>query len=101
VGDTIGRLSALCVTAADERDQSQISELARRAQAETGKTVKIAYIDQGYTGEDSSDLCGADLVIRPEVVKRPTAMKRLWAVATSIGNRTKLRLDCASSPGGV
>jgi transposase len=49
--DTLGHLLALCVTAADEQDRAQVSELAKRVQAETGETVEIAYVDQGYTGE--------------------------------------------------
>jgi hypothetical protein len=38
---------ALRVTTADEQDRAQVSELAKRAQAETGETVKIAFVDQG------------------------------------------------------
>jgi hypothetical protein len=38
--DTLGHLLALCVTAADEQDQAQVAELARRVQAETGETLK-------------------------------------------------------------
>jgi hypothetical protein len=53
--DTLGYMLALCVTAAYEQDQAQVSELARQAQAETSETVEIAYVDQGYTGEDAAD----------------------------------------------
>jgi hypothetical protein len=42
--DTLGHPPALCVTAADEQDQAQVSELARRAQSEAGETAEIAYI---------------------------------------------------------
>jgi transposase len=49
--DTLGHLLALSVTAADEQDRAQVSELAKRVQEETGETVEIAFVDQGYTGE--------------------------------------------------
>jgi hypothetical protein len=51
--DTLGHLLALCVTSANEQDRAQVSELAERVQAETGETVEIAYVDQGYTGENA------------------------------------------------
>jgi DDE family transposase len=44
--DTLGRLLALCVTAADEQDRAQVSELAKRMKEETGETAEIAYFDQ-------------------------------------------------------
>jgi transposase len=62
------------VTAADEQDQAQASELARQTQAETGETVEIAYIDQGYTGEDPAD-AAAEHGIKLEVIKLPTAKR--------------------------
>lgn len=70
----LGYLLALCVTVADERDQAQISELARRAQAETGETVKITYDDQDYTGEDTAD-AAAGRGIKLEAVKLTTAKR--------------------------
>ncbi len=53
--DTLGHLLALCVTPANEQDRAQVSELAERVQAETGETVEIAFVDQGYTGETAAD----------------------------------------------
>jgi hypothetical protein len=43
--DTLRHLLALSVTAADEQDRAQVSELAKRVQEETGETVEIAYVD--------------------------------------------------------
>jgi len=74
-GDTIGRLLALRVTAADEQDRAQVSELAKRAQKETGETVEIACVDQGYTGENAANAAGAH-GIKLEVVKLPTLKRR-------------------------
>jgi transposase len=45
--DTLGHLLALFVTATDEQDRARIAELAKRVQAETGQSVKIAFVDQG------------------------------------------------------
>jgi transposase len=53
--DTLGHLLALFVTAADEQDRAHVAELAKRVQAETGETVEIAFVDQGYTGENAAD----------------------------------------------
>ena len=40
--DTLGHVLALCVTAADEQDRSQVAELAAQVQAVTGETVELA-----------------------------------------------------------
>jgi transposase len=94
--DTLGHLLALCVTAADEQDRAQVSELAKRVQAETGETVEIAYVDQGYTGETAADAAG-EHGIKLEVVKLPTAKKgfvllpRRWVVERSFGWMSRFR----------
>lgn len=49
--DTLGHLLALHVTAASEQDREQVGELAGAVQEATGESVKLAYVDQGYTGE--------------------------------------------------
>jgi transposase len=48
--DTLGHLLALSVSAASEQDRAHVGALARRVQEETGETVELAYVDQGYTG---------------------------------------------------
>jgi transposase len=94
--DTLGHLLALCVTAADEQDRAQVSELAKRAQEETGETVEIAFVDQGYTGENASD-AAEEHGIKLEVVKLPTAKKgfvllpRRWVVERSFGWMSRFR----------
>jgi transposase len=72
--DTLGHLLALCVTAADEHDRAQVSELAKRAQEETGETVEIAFVDQGYTGENAAD-AAEERGSKFEVVKLSTAKR--------------------------
>lgn len=70
--DTLGHLLALHVTPADEQDREQVEVLAEAIQEATGKSVELAYVDQGYSGErpvTDAEECG----IRLEVVKRPEA----------------------------
>lgn len=94
--DTLGHLLALFVTAADEQDRAQVAVLAERVQAETGETVEIAYVDQGYTGETASE-AAAQRGIKLEVVKLPTAKKgfvllpRRWVVERSFGWMSRFR----------
>ena len=97
--DTLGHLLALCVTPANEQDRAQVSELAERVQAETGETVEIAFVDQGYTGETAAD-AAKEHGIKLEVIKLPTAKKWLCPVAASLGRGTKLRLGITVSPIG-
>lgn len=86
----LGHLLALCVTAANEQDRAQVAELAERVQAETGETVEIAYVDQGYTGENAAD-AAEEHGIKLEVVKLPEAKRgfvllpRRWVVERSFG----------------
>ena len=94
--DTLGHLLALCVTAANEQDRAQVAELAERVQAETGETVEIAYVDQGYTGENAAD-AAAEHGIQLEVVKLPEAKRgfvllpRRWVVERSFGWMSRFR----------
>jgi len=94
--DTLGHLLALCVTAADEQDRAQVAELAERVQAETGETVEIAYVDQGYTGENAAD-AAEEHGIKLEVVKLPTAnrgfvlLPRRWVIERSFGWVSRFR----------
>jgi len=94
--DTLGHLLALFVTAADEQDRAQVAELAARVQAETGETVEIAFVDQGYTGENAAD-AAQEHGIKLEVVKLPTAKRgfvllpRRWVVERSFGWMARFR----------
>src|SRR5438552_7331303 len=49
--DTLGHLLTLHVTPADEQDRAQVKKVAREVQKTTGKSVELAFVDQGYTGE--------------------------------------------------
>jgi transposase len=72
--DTLGNLLALKVTAANEQERAQVAELATQVQEVTGGTVTLAYVDQGYTGEDATQQASQH-GIRLEVVKHTEARR--------------------------
>ena len=68
--DTLGQLLVMVVTPANEQERAQVAELARAVQEVTVETVEVAYVDQGYTGEEA-----AAQGIRLEVVKPPEVQR--------------------------
>lgn len=88
--DTLGHLLAVKVTAASEQERAQVGELAAQLQEVTGESVELAYVDQGYTGEQAAQAAEAQ-GIRLEVVKLQEAKKgfvllpRRWVVERSFG----------------
>lgn len=72
--DTLGHLLSLHVTAANEQDREQVAKLARDVQKQTGKSVELAYVDQGYTGERPAE-AAAKQRIELSVVKLPEAKR--------------------------
>src|SRR5258706_15019215 len=53
--DTLGHLLALHVTPANQQDRDQVGKLAKSIQKETDKSVELAFVDQGYTGEKAAE----------------------------------------------
>jgi transposase len=88
--DTLGHLLALHVTAANEQDRAQVGVLAEAVQEMTGESVELAYVDQGYTGEETA-AAAAEHGITLDVVKLPEAKRgfvllpRRWVVERSFG----------------
>lgn len=88
--DTLGHLLALKVTAANEQERAQVGELAAQIQQATGDNVELAWVDQGYTGEQPAQDARAH-GIHLEVVKLSEAKKgfvllpRRWVVERSFG----------------
>ena len=88
--DTLGNLLALKVTAANEQERAQVAELAKQVQEVTGKSVEIAFVDQGYTGPAPAEAAEAE-GIKLEVVKHTEAKRgfvllpRRWVVERSFG----------------
>lgn len=52
--DTLGEFLALVVTPANEQDRAQVGALAAAVQDVTGDTIELAYVDQGWTGQDAA-----------------------------------------------
>lgn len=94
--DTLGHLLALKVTSADEQDRAQVADLCASLQEATGETVEVAFVDQGYTGEDARKAAETH-GIQLEVVKLPEAKKgfvllpRRWVVERSFGWAARFR----------
>ena len=94
--DTLGHLLALVVTPANAQDREQVAELARQVQQITGESVEVAFVDQGYTGEQPAT-DAKDHGMRLEVVKLPEAKKgfvllpKRWVVERSFGWMSRFR----------
>jgi transposase len=53
--DTLGHLLPLPVTPVNEQDRAQMGQMARAVQAVVDEPVQIAFVDQGYTGQEPSE----------------------------------------------
>lgn len=88
--DTLGNLLALHVTPADAQDRDQAGHLAQAVQEVSNQEVTLAYVDQGYTGQNAAEAARAH-GITLEVVKLPEAKRgfvllpRRWVVERSFG----------------
>jgi len=49
--DTLGHLLALKITPANEGDRAQVGQLVEKLQEATRRSVQVAFVDQGYTGQ--------------------------------------------------
>ena len=94
--DTLGHLLALHVTAADAQDRAQVDQMAQRVQAATGDSVELAFVDQGYTGEQPAQ-DAAQHGMQLEVVKLPQVkhgfvlLPRRWVVERSFAWAARFR----------
>jgi len=94
--DTLGYLLSLHVTPADQQDREQVGKLAKDVQQQTGKSVELAYVDQGYTGERPAEAARKQQ-IELAVVKLPEAKRgfvllpRRWVVERSFAWLTRFR----------
>jgi transposase len=94
--DTLGLLLAVVVTAANEQERAQVAALAAEVQAVTGDHVEVAWVDQGYTGEEpAADAAAAGIELR--VVKLPEAKRgfvllpRRWVAERSFAWEARFR----------
>jgi len=94
--DTLGQLLAVLVTPANEQDRAQVGALIEQVQQATGESVEVAFVDQGYTGDQPAADAQAQGV-RLEVVKLPTAkhgfvlLPRRWVVERSFAWMARFR----------
>ena len=94
--DTLGHLLALYVTPANEQDRAQVEELARQVQDVTQQSVEVAFVDQGYTGDEPAQAAQSQgmelLVIKlPEAKKGFVLLPRRWVVERSFGWMARFR----------
>jgi transposase len=94
--DTLGHLLALHVTPANKQDRAQVGDLVKQVQQETGDSVEIAYVDQGYTGDKPEQAAanhGVELVVikLPEAKKGFVLLPRRWVVERSFAWTTRFR----------
>lgn len=94
--DTLGLLLALKVTAASEQERAQVADLAAAVQEATGQSVTLAYVDQGYTGDQpAADAAAHGITL--EVVKLAEAKRgfvllpRRWVVERTFGWMARFR----------
>ena len=94
--DTVGHLLALHVTPANEQERAQVAELAEEVQAVTGHAVDVAFVDQGYTGDQAArdaEAHGIELVVikLPEAKKGFVLLPKRWVVERSFAWLTRFR----------
>lgn len=76
--DTLGHLPALPVTLinrlgqVNQQEQHQVAESAEAVQEVTNENVTLAYLEQGYTGDEAGEGAAAQ-GIRLEVVRHAEA----------------------------
>ena len=94
--DTLGHLLAVLTTPANEQDRAQVKDLCLDVQEVTGVNVKVAFADQGYTGEQTATdakEAGVELVVvkRPEATKGFILLPKRWVVERSFAWLSRFR----------
>ncbi len=83
--DTLGHVLALKVTPADEQERDQVAALAAAVQQATDYHVELAFVDQGYTGDEPAKDAAArciklDVVKHHEAKRGFVLLPRRWVV---------------------
>jgi transposase len=94
--DTLGHLLALHVTPANEQDRAQVAILAKEVQEVTRQHVEVAYVDQGYTGEQpatDAEIHGIELnVVKHHEAKRGfVLLPKRWVVERTFAWAARFR----------
>src|SRR5438094_6392623 len=93
---TLGHLLPEHVTPANEQDGAQVGALAAQVQELTGEAVEMAYVDQGYTGEEAAREAAAH-GIELEVIRHTEAKRgfillpKRWVVERSFAWAARFR----------
>jgi transposase len=94
--DTLGNLLALRIRPADEQDREQVGILAEAIQEATGENVELAYVDQGYSGEQPAEKA-EERGIHLELVKHPQSKRgfvllpRRWVIERDFAWASRFR----------
>jgi transposase len=89
--DTLGHLLAVHVTPANEQKRAQVLELCDAVQTATGHSVKLAWADQGYTGEQPRQNAQAHGIKLAETKKGFVLLPRRWVVERSFAWTARFR----------
>lgn len=94
--DILGCLLAMHVTPANESDRDQVGPWCEAVQEVTGENVEVAFVDQGYTGENAAEAAqkhGIELLVvkLPEAKKGFVLLPKRWVVERSFGWMTRFR----------
>jgi len=94
--DTLGYLLALTVTPADEDERTPVRTLTQHVQEVTGQTVEVAFVDQGYTGEEVAATAAAQgihlMVVKLEEAKRGfVLLPKRWVIERSFAWTARFR----------
>jgi hypothetical protein len=86
----LGHLLAARITPAIEQKHAQVQQLARQIPQDMGQTVKLAIVDQDYTGKGAAQVAHSE-GIELQVINCPRRRK-LRVAYSALGGRTQLRL---------
>lgn len=86
--DTLGLLLAVHVTPANEHERAQVKELAEAVQDVNHHSAEVAFVIQGYIGDNPKNDASAEaieliVVNLPEAKKGFCFLPRRWAVERS------------------
>jgi transposase len=94
--DTLGYLLTLLVTPANEQERAQVAQLTEQIQQVTDESVQVAFVDQGYTGDDAAQAAaehGIDLIVvkLPEAKRGFVLLPKRWVVERSFAWAARFR----------
>lgn len=86
----------LKVTAANEQERARVGELVAEVQQVTGEQVEVAFVDQGYIGEEPAEQAAREgvrlIVVKLEEAKKGfVLLPRRWVVERSFAWAARFR----------